>query len=454
MREGCPPVGTHLAHPRTQPADHLERAGSSTQLATQLKSGAGAPIQMTVSVGTAILRQCHDTAARCARCRRAVSTAVSCSDCGVSAMGCVLPGAKDVIQFCGVMTSISIFMATFRVETIVSDFVGVQGASSHCITKPWCGSGITDVSRMHHGCIAQDACELQQSCELCIEAAAQSATVCRQMMGCRWVDLCALCRDLSEDECLHRRRFCSWDQRGTTQFAIGPVDIFFVCTAIIFELGAYVALWPFAAAGRGRSCLIRLRGLLLMVFSFFVSVTFSVGKLEDQPHYLTATEESGLDVLGLYVGWLCESGCSKAGQHAFMTLTCFMLSDLCEIYALHIKAEEDESDSRLGLKCKMLNVAVSLAYIIYVAVQEKVWAAGSLTTVVLASVGQFLLLGFSHHSRTICVYCGCMIVYPLCLIGKLPGALRRICSRRREAQVRERELCNANWRFNELSDAL
>ena len=76
------------------------------------------------------------------------------------------------------MTSISIFMATFRVETIVSDFVGVQGASSHCITKPWCGSGITDVSRMHHGCIAQDACELQQSCELCIEAAAQSAPVC------------------------------------------------------------------------------------------------------------------------------------------------------------------------------------------------------------------------------------------------------------------------------------
>ena len=108
--------------------------------------------------------------------------------------------------------------------------------------------------------------------------------------------------------------------------------------------------------------------------TFLASVGFSIGKLFP-PH----------------PGYFCESlDCSKVVHNATMTLACFLF-DLYDTYALHRKAK-DQPESRFALKCKMLNIAVSLAYVIYDAVNEKAPGPGSLTMVVLACLFEVFLL--------------------------------------------------------------
>ena len=73
-----------------------------------------------------------------------------------------------------------------------------------------------------------------------------------------------------------------------------------------------------------------------------------------------------------------------------MTLACFLF-DLYDTWVLHVKAK-DKPDSRFALGFKMLNVSVSLVYVIYDAVNEKAPGPGSLTMVVLACLSEVFLL--------------------------------------------------------------
>ena len=166
---------------------------------------------------------------------------------------------------------------------------------------------------------------------------------------------------------------------------IPRADIAFVVLSIVFELATTfeICRWEpprYREARRrnGGKRIFEFRyddyGGDFACYAFFACACFNFGKLfPPRP------------------GYFCESlDCSKVVHNATMTLGCFLF-DLYDTRALYAKAK-DQPESRFALKCKMLNVTVSLVYVIYDAVNEKAPGPGSLTMVVLACLSEVFLL--------------------------------------------------------------
>jgi len=121
---------------------------------------------------------------------------------------------------------------------------------------------------------------------------------------------------------------------------------------------------------------------LFSIVSFKATVGFTIGKLfPNGPNSF---------------GYFCEShglSCIKVVHNATMTLSCFVF-DFLETWLFHLKAKDIVSGSVLGLKCKIGNIVLGLAYIIYEAGTEDVSSPRALAIVLAASISEAILLTF------------------------------------------------------------
>lgn len=117
--------------------------------------------------------------------------------------------------------------------------------------------------------------------------------------------------------------------------------------------------------------------------NLFAAIGFTVGKLYPAQYF-------------------CDSlDCNKVVHNAVMTL-CLFVFDLADSVMLHMKQTDSKNEgtyvSQKGLVCKILNIIVSLAYVVYDACAQDAPGTGSTVLVVLACLSEAFLLMIEFYT--------------------------------------------------------